>query len=680
MPATTSPFFGINYGWTTGESGWGAPVNSNFKVLSFLGKGAVDSFVGALPGSPSEGDSVVLTTDNKFYVRIGGAWLFIQPQEGQEINEVSTGKRWQYGVSWTEIASTESLKARVEDLEQFDTDLANAIDPSKGAAKIGAVRTSLATAIDGTISKRLSQLQVDVWEFSHLVTSKPTPSDPDTWDWTPAINAAIDSVRLSTTPRGVITFGRGGTYIASQIRLYRGILLDGKAVAQTEIKMLSGSSLTLLISENFETLTGTATTVASGTVPSWFGLRDIRIDGNKVSGATGRLTQWYGPAQLMLGVVRFGNCGNLNEAVWTEDANAATDIDWTAQEEGNFDKVFVMDNAGVGWRCRGPHNNHAESIIAGRNGGTGFRNEEGATYGGGFDWIGMLHTYANGRSTIPASDDGCYLGGIARIGVMVTDGDNLTIAQNRVQINTYRCFNLGGQRDGLIVTGDDVVIDNMSGNLWASSVGKIGVQIIGERFKCSGMNINGAATDNEGVIVTGAFCQINGLQLANFSAATRTALHLNANKARIQGVIDNSATNFRYTAGANNSVELELSGNAGQVQVAGSTPGTTDRFSLRANGTAGAGGTQIRRGVQSAQFPMDITTPQTLTIAHGLLYTPSLPDISATLLVSSPTSTTFAMDYLQVIGTDATNVTVQVKLGTAGTAGTLGRVGIKGGF
>lgn len=103
MPVTTSPFFGINYGWTTGENSWGDPVNANFKALSFLGKGAVDSFVGALPGSPSDGDSVVLTTDNQFYVRLEGAWLFIQPQEGQEVNEISTGKRWQFGASvWVE--------------------------------------------------------------------------------------------------------------------------------------------------------------------------------------------------------------------------------------------------------------------------------------------------------------------------------------------------------------------------------------------------------------------------------------------------------------------------------------------------------------------------------------------------------------------------------------------------
>lgn len=127
MPAIQSPFFGINYGWTIGEASWGDPVNTNFKVLSFLGKGAVDEFVAALPGSPNDGDSVVLTTDNKFYVRLEGAWLFIQPQDGQEVNEIATGKRWKYSGSWVEVLTSNSL----------ETALANSTDPLKGAGKVG---------------------------------------------------------------------------------------------------------------------------------------------------------------------------------------------------------------------------------------------------------------------------------------------------------------------------------------------------------------------------------------------------------------------------------------------------------------------------------------------------------------------------------------------------------------
>lgn len=126
MPATTSPFFGINYGWLTGESGWGDPVNDNFKALSFLDKGSVDSFVASLPLSPSEGDSVIYTFDNQMYIRIGGGWFFISPEEGMEINETSTGKRYRFSSSsWVEVTYLQKA------------DLTNTADPAKGASLIG---------------------------------------------------------------------------------------------------------------------------------------------------------------------------------------------------------------------------------------------------------------------------------------------------------------------------------------------------------------------------------------------------------------------------------------------------------------------------------------------------------------------------------------------------------------
>lgn len=106
MPAVQSPFFGINYGWVTGEDGWGDPVNLNFKVLSFLDRGSVDSFVSSLPGSPVDGSSYVLTTDSQIYVRYPSEWLFITPQEGQVIRNNATSTTYAYlsGV-WTDITS-----------------------------------------------------------------------------------------------------------------------------------------------------------------------------------------------------------------------------------------------------------------------------------------------------------------------------------------------------------------------------------------------------------------------------------------------------------------------------------------------------------------------------------------------------------------------------------------------
>jgi len=136
-----------------------------------------------------------------------------------------------------------------------------------------------------------------------------------------------------------------------------------------------------------------------------------------------------------------------------------------------------------------------------------------------------------------------------------------------------------------------------------------------------------------------------------------------------------NAVNFNYTAGLNNTVDLEVTTNAGQVAVAGSVPGITDRFSIRSSGPGQAGGT--RASVQSSTVPLDTTLAQSVVIPHGLLYTPSRQDCALTLLESSPSSTTYEVAYLRVISTDATNVTVGFRLRDAGEAGTLTRIGLK---
>lgn len=192
MPATTSPFFGINYGWSLGEASWGDPVNSNFKVLSFLGKGAVDSFVATLPVSPSEGDSVVLTTDNQFYVRLGGVWLFIQPQEGQEVNEIATGKRWKFeSGSWVEIPSTTALKA----------DLANTSDPLKGAAIVSSLQLSLDKITPYNVLKHIPR---------NLHASIIDRTIPLSTDLLPYLNAAV--LALYTEHGGGVLYFPQGLY------------------------------------------------------------------------------------------------------------------------------------------------------------------------------------------------------------------------------------------------------------------------------------------------------------------------------------------------------------------------------------------------------------------------------------------------------------------------------------
>lgn len=62
-----------------------------------------------------------------------------------------------------------------------------------GADLVQQSRTSIADAVAGTLQGFIDQSPLNIWEFTHKITNKPT-SDPKTWDWTPALQAAIDQV------------------------------------------------------------------------------------------------------------------------------------------------------------------------------------------------------------------------------------------------------------------------------------------------------------------------------------------------------------------------------------------------------------------------------------------------------------------------------------------------------
>lgn len=53
-------------------------------------------------------------------------------------------------------------------------------------------RAPIAMAI-GSAAKAIAGLSVSIWEYDHLVEVRPTPLDPTSWDWTPALRAAINS-------------------------------------------------------------------------------------------------------------------------------------------------------------------------------------------------------------------------------------------------------------------------------------------------------------------------------------------------------------------------------------------------------------------------------------------------------------------------------------------------------
>lgn len=80
-------------------------------------------------------------------------------------------------------------------------DLSSTSNPAKGAALVGWKRSPLRKAIN-TVGQMLDAQAISVWEFANLVTVKPDANDPDTWDWTPAFQAAFNLAipLIGTTP------------------------------------------------------------------------------------------------------------------------------------------------------------------------------------------------------------------------------------------------------------------------------------------------------------------------------------------------------------------------------------------------------------------------------------------------------------------------------------------------
>lgn len=96
-------------------------------------------------------------------------------------------------------------------------DLSNTTDPAKGASIVGWKRAPLAAAITN-VAQMLNAQPVNLWEFASLVVNKPTPGNPATWDWTPALQAAVNTGFPVTIPTGdyplfTPVFVKGGTAI-----------------------------------------------------------------------------------------------------------------------------------------------------------------------------------------------------------------------------------------------------------------------------------------------------------------------------------------------------------------------------------------------------------------------------------------------------------------------------------
>jgi outer membrane murein-binding lipoprotein Lpp len=486
-------------------------------------------------------------------------------------------------------------------------------------------------------------------------------------DSTTAINAAI--VAASAAGGGVVTFGPG-TYMASQITLKSKVILDGGSVMAVTLKQIAGSNRDFITSQDFATLTGTSS--ASNVIPHFFGLRDIRIDGNKAGNTAGRGIAWYGNGMLMLGVVAVQNAAGHN--IYTECGSTwAQSSPLIAEDmpESHFETVISLLPGDRGWYYKGSTDSQLQTYICIPDTSSGW----GWYSDNSIDHVGIIHVYG----PFSTSRQGIYVGAALHADVLMSDGLTIQVDGGIEVSDLVLTFcglgGLGAAAAAITLNGPSR-IDRVGINWDGGTTGVIAFlntstySVIG----AFGMSANSQA-GNTGLKNTGSQFQVHGINIAGLTGAGSIAIDDRGGGFNIyEGMITDCKTGLAYTAsqGYMQARLLVYTPTAGQVGVSGSPPQASDRFDVFELGVRTAQSDVCV--VSSNAIAMDSTALQTITLAHRCLYAPSARNVQLTF--TTPTVTDFVWAIPPYfVNADAVNIAVRCKLSTASaTAGSRGDV------
>ncbi|MGN5863198.1 phage tail fiber protein [Pseudomonas aeruginosa] len=102
-------------------------------------------------------------------------------------------------------------------------DMSSTTNPGLGASMIGWKREEINEI--KTTGDMLSAQSVNVLEFANLVTVKPDPDDVSTWDWTPAVQAAVNDCNASFPAKELV--------VPTMIRLASTVNIDRPVYGET---------------------------------------------------------------------------------------------------------------------------------------------------------------------------------------------------------------------------------------------------------------------------------------------------------------------------------------------------------------------------------------------------------------------------------------------------------------
>lgn len=127
--------------------------------------------------------------------------------------------------------------ALVHNLQEFSS----VTDASLGGALTGYKRRVLDRKIS-TVSDSLSGQPTSVWEYADLCTGYTPGGDPNTWDWRPAVQAAVDAWKDVYFPRMAVPYRVGGEILLNTdncITMSAGVRIQQLTVNTTTFKVIS---------------------------------------------------------------------------------------------------------------------------------------------------------------------------------------------------------------------------------------------------------------------------------------------------------------------------------------------------------------------------------------------------------------------------------------------------------
>jgi hypothetical protein len=475
-----------------------------------------------------------------------------------------------------------------------------------GFASTGAA-TSTTTALQylqgstGSVARSVTnkfQESVSVTDFMIPSLIADTQSGSPTLDSGPSINAAINYV--AAQGGGIVRIPAGTYGDSTTIFQKTGVTLRGDGKGATTIRALASSTVPVLQTYQFASLTGTNTIGG----PYHWGIVDLSIDGNKAGRSAGSVdnVDIYGYDYILENIESFNAPGTNLYSEWAVSGTVPVSSGGNSME-AHIHNVKTMYGGAYGLVFNGPHDSVIDGFETYENSGGGALFGNTTNYTGGATYLTNFHSYSNWSNWGLIVYCQLYVSNVQSEGntgggIQVNTGSGVLVGQNVVTwgnigpglwLNGSESLlssvtshnNTSGTGDGISITQPGQSLSNVTSFLNAGN----GITGSSAASSSSITNVNNYSNTGAGVSWAGAASTLTNLVLdGNAGGGLVTPSGLSGSV--ISGSLaNNTGVQAAFgTLGASNLIDMSFyTGTAGQTAWSG-TLTAANQIRLNATG------------------------------------------------------------------------------------------------